>query len=82
MWYERYVIVVTSLSKTFLPSTWHGYSATPTEIAIYVGTLGFFILGILMFLRFLPMMAVSELKGVLKETSIVKENTENTKDHE
>ncbi len=77
MWYERFVIVVTSLSKTWLPSTWHGYSPTATEIAIYVGTIGFFILGILLFLRFLPMMAISELKGINKETSIVTENTEN-----
>jgi molybdopterin-containing oxidoreductase family membrane subunit len=77
MWYERFVIVVTSLSKTWLPSTWHGYHPTFTEIGIYVGTIGFFILGILLFLRFLPMMAISELKGVLKETSIVTENTEN-----
>ncbi len=77
MWYERFVIVVTSLSKTWLPATWHGYHPTVTEIAIYVGTLGFFILGILLFLRFLPMMAISELKGVLKETSIVPEKTEN-----
>ncbi len=79
MWYERFVIVVTSLSKTWLPSTWHDYHPTTTEVAIYVGTIGFFILGILIFLRFLPMMAISELKGVLKETSIV---TENTNDHE
>lgn len=77
MWFERFVIVVTSLSKTWLPSTWHGYSPTTTEVAIYVGTLGFFIMGILLFLRFLPMMAASELKGVLKETSIVNENTKN-----
>jgi len=77
MWYERFVIVVTSLSKTWLPATWHGYSPTATEIAIYVGTLGFFVLGILLFLRFLPMMAVSELKGILKETSVVTENSEN-----
>ena len=79
MWYERFVIVVTSLSKTWLPSSWHGYSPTTTEIAIYVGTIGFFVLGILLFLRFLPMMAISELKGINKETSIV---TENTEDHE
>ncbi len=85
MWYERFVIVVTSLSKTWLPATWHGYHPTATEIAIYAGTLGFFVLGILLFLRFLPMMAVSELKGILKETSIVpanENNTEKTENHE
>ncbi len=77
MWYERFVIVVTSLSKTWLPSTWHGYSPTATEIAIYVGTIGFFILGLLAFLRFLPMMAISELKGINKETSMITEKPEN-----
>lgn len=82
MWFERFVIVVTSLSKTWLPSTWHSYTPTPTEVAIFVGTLGFFIMGILLFLRFLPMMAISELKGVLKETSTVTENIENTESHE
>jgi len=76
MWFERFTIVVTSLSKTWLPSTWHSYTPTITEIAVFIGTMGFFIMGILLFLRYLPMMAMSELKGVLKETSIVKENTE------
>jgi len=77
MWFERFTIVVTSLSKTWLPSTWHSYTPSATEIAIFVGTLGFFIMGILLFLRFLPMMAISELKGILKETSTVTQNTEN-----
>ncbi len=76
MWFERFTIVVTSLSKTWLPSTWHSYTPTITEIAVFIGTMGFFMMGILLFLRYLPMMAMSELKGVLKETSIVKENTE------
>jgi len=77
MWFERFTIVVTSLSKTWLPSTWHTYYPTFTEIAIFVGTLGFFFLGILLFLRFLPMMAISELKGILKETSNDKKIIEN-----
>ncbi len=77
MWFERFVIVVTSLSKTWLPATWHTYHPTITEIAIYVGTLGFFFLGILLFLRLLPVMAISELKGILKETSSVKKINEN-----
>jgi len=69
MWFERYVIVVTSLSKDFLPSSWASYSPTYVEIGIFVGTLGIFILGILLFFRYLPMMAISELKGILKKTS-------------
>lgn len=69
MWFERYVIVVTSLSKDFLPSSWATYSPTSVEIGIFVGTLGIFTLGILMFFRYLPMIAISEIKGILKKTS-------------
>ncbi|HNS16766.1 MAG TPA: polysulfide reductase NrfD [Bacteroidales bacterium] len=69
MWFERYVIVVTSLSKDFLPSAWMPYHATIYERLFYVGTLGIFIMGLLIFFRYIPMMAVSELKGILKETS-------------
>jgi molybdopterin-containing oxidoreductase family membrane subunit len=73
MWFERYVIVVTSLSKDFLPSSWANYHPTTVEIANYIGTLGIFILGVLLFFRYIPMIAMSEVKGILKETSIVKE---------
>jgi len=76
MWFERYVIVVTSLSKDFLPASWATYEPTIHDKALFIGTLGIFLLGILFFFRFIPMMAVSELKGILKETSIKKD-----KDH-
>lgn len=66
MWYERFNIVITSLSKDFLPANWVDYEPTMVEVGIYVGTIGIFILGILVFFRFVPMMAISELKGVLK----------------
>ena len=69
MWFERYVIVVTSLSKDFLPSSWATYSPTIVEIGIFVGTLGIFLLGILLFFRYIPMIAISEVKGILKKTS-------------
>lgn len=69
MWFERYVIVITSLSKDFLPSSWATYQPTIVEIGIFAGTLGIFIFGILLFLRYIPMMAISEIKGILKETS-------------
>jgi molybdopterin-containing oxidoreductase family membrane subunit len=72
MWFERYVIVVTSLSKDFLPSSWASYHPTITEIGIFVGTLGIFILGVLMFFRYIPMIASHEVKSILKQTSIVK----------
>ena len=69
MWVERYVIIVTSLSKDFLPSGWASYVPTQYEIAIFTGTLGIFGLGVLMFFRFIPMISIHEVKGILKETS-------------
>ncbi len=65
MWFERYNIIVTSLSKSYLPSSWATYSPTIIEVGIFVGTIGLFASGILMFFRYIPMMAISELKGVL-----------------
>ncbi len=69
MWVERYVIIVTSLSKDFLPSGWAYYVPTIYEIAIFTGTIGLFLLGVLFFFRFIPMIAIHEVKGVLKDTS-------------
>ena len=69
MWFERYVIVVTSLSKDFLPSAWAGYHPTLVERAVFTGTLGIFILGVLLFFRYIPMIAIHEVKGILKDTS-------------
>ena len=66
MWFERYVIVVTSLSKDFLPSSWASYTATPVEVAIFIGTLGIFAFGVLLFFRYIPMIAISEVKGINK----------------
>lgn len=72
MWFERFVIIVTSLSKDYLPSSWTTYSPSVVEIGIYVGTLGIFVLFILFFFKYLPMIAISEVKGILKPTSDVK----------
>ena len=72
MWYERYNIVVTSLAKDYLPSSWTVYHPTWVEVGIYIGTLGIFITGVLFFFRFIPMIAISEVKSVLKPTSITK----------
>ncbi|MCF6241737.1 MAG: polysulfide reductase NrfD [Bacteroidales bacterium] len=73
MWFERYVIVVTSLSKDYLPSAWADYSPTIVEISLYIGTLGLFILGVLAFFKYIPMFAASEIKGILKPTTIKEE---------
>ena len=78
MWFERYVIIVTSLTKDYLPSNWSSYTPSIVEIGIYIGTISIFGLGVLLFIRYIPMMAISELKTVLKGTSIIT----NTKEHE
>ena len=65
MWLERFNIVVTSLSKDFLPSNWASYSPTIIDIGVFVGTIGLFTTGVLLFMRYIPMMAISELKSVV-----------------
>jgi molybdopterin-containing oxidoreductase family membrane subunit len=65
MWFERFNIVVTSLANDFLPSNWASYSPTMIEVGIYIGTLGLFVVGVLLFFRYIPIIAISEVKGVL-----------------
>jgi molybdopterin-containing oxidoreductase family membrane subunit len=67
MWFERFVIVVTSLANDFLPSSWDYFSPTIYDIGILVGSFGLFFTLFLLFLRFLPMIAMSEVKGVLPQ---------------
>ena len=64
MWFERFVIVVTSLHRDFLPANWGYYQATIWDGAMYLGTFGLFFTFFLLFLKFLPMIAISEVKGV------------------
>lgn len=67
MWFERFVIVVVSLSRDFLPAAWDYYTPTIWDIGILVGSFGLFFTMFLLFLRFLPMVAMSEVKLVLPE---------------
>jgi Ni/Fe-hydrogenase subunit HybB-like protein len=67
MWFERFVIVVSSLSRDFLPSSWANYSPTWVDILTFVGTFGLFFSLFLLFVRFLPIVAMSEVKGSLPE---------------
>lgn len=67
MWFERFVIIVTSLAQDFLPSSWHMYHPSWVEIWTFVGTFGIFLTLFLLFMRFLPMIAMSEVKIVLPE---------------
>ena len=65
MWFERFVIIVTSLSRDFLPSSWSSYAPTSIEVATLLGSFGLFFTCFLLFCRFLPMIAMAEVKGVL-----------------
>lgn len=65
MWYERFNIVITSLANDYLPSSWASYSPTWVEIGTYVGTLGLFTIGVLLFFKYIPMVAIHEVKSVM-----------------
>ena len=67
MWFERFVITVTSLSRDYLPSSWDYYSPSIWDMLTFIGSFGLFFTFFLLFLRFLPMVALSEVKGVLPE---------------
>ncbi|HLU99850.1 MAG TPA: NrfD/PsrC family molybdoenzyme membrane anchor subunit, partial [Acidobacteriota bacterium] len=66
MWFERFVIIVTSLHRDFLPSSWAMYTPTVIEIATLAGSFGLFFTCFLLFARFIPFIAIGEVKGVLK----------------
>jgi molybdopterin-containing oxidoreductase family membrane subunit len=65
MWFERFVIIVTSQERDFLPSSWADYAPTSIEVATLAGSFGLFFTCFLLFCRFLPMIAIAEVKGVL-----------------
>jgi molybdopterin-containing oxidoreductase family membrane subunit len=65
MWFERFVIIVTSLARDFLPSSWGYYSPSIVEIFTFFGTFGVFSTLFLLFIRFVPIMPMSEVKAVI-----------------
>lgn len=68
MWFERFVIIVTSLHRDFLPSSWAMYAPSWVEIGIFVGTFGIFFTMFLLFAKYLPVIAMAEVKAILKST--------------
>ncbi len=66
MWFERFVIIVTSLHRDFLPSSWAMYKPSIIEIATLLGSFGLFFSAFLLFARFVPFIAIGEVKGVLR----------------
>lgn len=69
MWFERFVIIVTSLHRDFLPSSWTMFHPTFVDIGIFIGTIGIFFTLFLIFARTFPVIAMSELKTIVKSTS-------------
>jgi len=70
MWLERFVIIVTSLHRDFLPSSWGMYSPTMWDWFTYLGTMGLFVTLLLLFLRFLPMISIFEMRTLLPESKV------------
>jgi molybdopterin-containing oxidoreductase family membrane subunit len=73
MWLERFVIVVTSLHRDFLPSSWDMYWPTRWDVALFVGTIGLFLTLFLLFIRFLPMISIFEMRTLVAEEQLREE---------
>ena len=67
MWLERFVIVVTSLHRDFLPSSWGMYHPTRWDWGTFSGTLGFFVLMMLLFVRVAPAISIAEVRSLFYE---------------
>lgn len=65
MWLERYVIIVTSLHRDFLPSSWGMYSGTFWDWSTYIGTIGLFLTLLFLFVRFLPVISIFEMRTLV-----------------
>jgi Ni/Fe-hydrogenase subunit HybB-like protein len=70
MWLERFVIIVTSLHRDFLPSSWGMFAPTRWDISTFAGTIGLFLALLFLFLRFLPMISIFEVRTMLPEAKV------------
>ncbi len=69
MWFERFVIIVTSLHRDYLPSAWNYFRPTIADVMTFVGSFGLFFTLFLLFLRYIPMIAMAEVKAVLPQAN-------------
>src|ERR1700675_52330 len=69
MWLERFVIVVISLTRDFMPSAWGRYSATVLDYATFAGTIGLFVMLLFLFVRVMPAISIAEMRELVAETS-------------
>src|SRR2546428_7511362 len=74
MWLERFIIVVTSLHRDFLPSAWGMFRPTVWDFATFVGSIGLFLTLLLLFVRFLPMISIAEMRTMLPEAKVDEEH--------
>ncbi len=68
MWFERFDIIVTCLSRDYLPSTWRMFFPTWVDLGVFIGTLGIFSVFYLLFLKYFPVLAFNEVKTILKSS--------------
>ncbi|MCA1581097.1 MAG: polysulfide reductase NrfD [Acidobacteria bacterium] len=73
MWLERFVIVVTSLHRDFLPSSWGMYHGTMWDWSTFIGTIGLFLSLLFLFIRFLPMISIFEMRTLVPEAEVREE---------
>jgi hypothetical protein len=64
MWFERFVIIVTSLHRDYIPSSWTYFRPSIWDISLFIGTFGLFLTMFLLFCKFLPVIAVGEVKAI------------------
>ena len=67
MWSERFMLIITSLHRDFLPSSWRMYSPTWVDLSLFAGTIGLFGCCFLLFLRFVPSVSATEVKELAHE---------------
>ncbi|MCX8072123.1 MAG: polysulfide reductase NrfD [Candidatus Binatia bacterium] len=70
MWLERYVIIVVSLHRDFLPSSWGMYAGTIFDYGTFIGTIGLFLTLLFLFIRLLPMISIFEMRTLLPEAKV------------
>jgi Ni/Fe-hydrogenase subunit HybB-like protein len=68
MWLERFVIVITSLHRDFMPSSWNMYYPTFWDWATFIGTIGLFLALLFLFIRFLPMISIFEMRELVTKS--------------
>lgn len=73
MWLERFVIIVVSLHRDYLPSSWGMYHGKPADYTMFLGTIGLFLCMIFLFVRFLPIISIFEMRTLLPEAEVHEE---------